>query len=95
MRKRVITAINNMRIEGKKPTEIANTLGISVNTVKSHIRRHPDIPGTLCCLYCGKPVMQTPGRKAKKYCSDQCRTSYWNAYNRERRISHEAKNGNA
>ncbi len=44
MRKREIIALDNMRIQGKKPTEIANALGISVNTVKSHIRRHPDIP---------------------------------------------------
>ena len=37
MKKQVLNAITQMRIAGKKPTEIANTLGISVNTVKSHI----------------------------------------------------------
>ncbi len=83
MRKREIIALDNMRIQGKKPTEIANALGISVNTVKSHIRRHPDISGTLCCQHCGKPVMQTEGRKTKKFCSDKCRSSYWNRKYRE------------
>ena len=78
MKKQVLNAITQMRIAGKKPTEIANTLGISVNTVKSHIRRHPDIPNTIYCLNCGKPVPQNEGRKMKKYCCDRCRSSYWN-----------------
>ena len=66
MKKQILNAITQMRIEGKKPTEIANTLGISVNTVKSHIRRHPEIPNTLYCLNCEVPVPQNEGRKVKK-----------------------------
>ena len=63
--------------------QVAKELGISVNTVKSHIRRHPVIPGTLPCVCCGKPVLQKTGRKAKKYCSDRCRITYWNHRYRE------------
>lgn len=83
MNKSIISQIDRMRLEGCAPTAIANELGISVNTVKSHIRRHPVIPGTLPCLYCGKPVRQSAGRKAKKYCSDHCRMTYWNHRYRE------------
>lgn len=31
------------------------------------------------CEKCGKPVEQTEGRKAKKYCSDKCRQDKWQA----------------
>jgi len=83
MNRSVIRSIDNLRIQGIPPTVIANTLGVSVNTVKSHIRRHPEIPGTLRCLHCGKLVMQSGGRKAKKFCSDRCRVSYWNSQRRK------------
>ena len=32
------------------------------------------------CHYCGKPVAQNPGRKEKKFCSDSCRTLWWNSH---------------
>ena len=83
MNRSVIRNIDNMRMQGIPPTAISRSLGVSMNTVKSHIRRHPEIPGTLRCLSCGKPVMQTEGRKAKKYCSDRCRTAYWNEQRRK------------
>ena len=67
-----------MRLNGAKPTEIARRLSLSVNTVKSHIRRHPDIPNINKCLNCGKAVIQSEGRKQKKFCCNRCRSSYWN-----------------
>ena len=30
------------------------------------------------CRQCRKPVAQNPGRKEKKFCSDTCRTRWWN-----------------
>lgn len=30
------------------------------------------------CLYCGKAVEQLPTHKEKKFCSDECRTNWWN-----------------
>ena len=32
------------------------------------------------CLYCGRVVRQNPGRKDKKFCSDEHRTRWWNAH---------------
>ena len=83
MRKQTLNAITQMRFEGMKPTAIANALGISVNTVKSHIRRHPELPNSVPCLNCGRPVQQTKGRKMKKFCCDKCRITWWNHQYRE------------
>lgn len=68
--------IEQMRLNGLGPTQIARQLGLSVNTVKSHIQRHmkPDVR----CPVCGKAIYLTPGRKQKKYCSDRCRSQFWN-----------------
>ena len=78
MYKQQIDKLNNLRLQVHKPTFIAAVLDLSVNTVKSHIRRHPERPNTLACEYCGKPVLQNEGRKAKRFCSDKCRITYWN-----------------
>ena len=32
------------------------------------------------CGYCGAPIIQTPGRKKKKFCSDHCRNHWWNTH---------------
>ena len=49
MRQEDRAAIENMRIDGMKPPTIAAALGLSVNTVYTHIRRHPEIPNTRTC----------------------------------------------
>lgn len=36
--------------------------------------------GQFLCRCCGKPVAQNPGRKEKKFCSDFCRTRWWNSH---------------
>lgn len=78
MNKKTSSEIIRMNAAGVKPSVIAERVGVSVNTVKSHIRRHSDDREKIPCLYCGRPVPQNPGRKQKKYCSDRCRMNYWN-----------------
>lgn len=73
-------AINNMRLEGHSPSVIAAKLGLSAGTVRSHIHRHPNIPGAKACKNCGKPLMQPKGRREKKFCSDSCRMAWWNSH---------------
>ncbi len=80
MKKEDMIAIGNMRLQGKSAGAIAVALGLSVNTVKSYLRRHPDMGCTHFCPQCGKPVMQVEGRKEKKFCSDQCRSRWWNSH---------------
>ena len=80
MKQQNIIAINNMRLKGWSTATISKVLGIPYNTVKSHIRRYPDIPGARLCLHCRKPVEQPRSGREKKHCSDQCRMAYWNSH---------------
>ena len=38
------------------------------------------LEGKIFCLQCGALLTQTPGRKRVKFCSDNCRTAWWNAH---------------
>ena len=81
MTKQEIEALNLMRSHDKSAADIAIALGLSVNTVRSYIRRHPPKDAVqVGCRQCGKPVMQHKGRKAKYFCSDRCRNAWWNAH---------------
>ena len=81
MTKQEIETLNLMRSHDKSAADIAITLGLSVNTVRSYIRRHPPKDTVeVGCRQCGKPVMQHKGRKAKYFCSDRCRNAWWNAH---------------
>ena len=81
MTKHEIEILNIMRSRDKSAADIAIALGLSVNTVRSYIRRHPPKDTVeVGCRQCGKPVMQHKGRKAKYFCSDRCRNAWWNAH---------------
>ena len=81
MTKHEIEILNIMRNRDKSAADIAIALGLSVNTVRSYIRRHPPKDTVeVGCRQCGKPVMQHKGRKAKYFCSDRCRNAWWNAH---------------
>lgn len=81
MTKHEIEILNVMCSRGKTATDIALALQVSVNTVRSYIRRHPPEDAIrIGCRRCGKPILQVKGRKAKCFCSDQCRNAWWNAH---------------
>ena len=80
MTKAEIKKLNTLRWEGRSASEISAILGISVNTVRSHIHRHPEVEGCKPCRNCGRPVVQHPGRKEKLFCSDKCRMEWWNSH---------------
>ena len=81
--------IKALRQSGMSYTEISKMMDLSINSIKTYCRRH-DLGGaaaytaeerkTIPCLNCGKPVLQNPGRKEKKFCSDRCRMLWWNAH---------------
>lgn len=76
--------IEELQREGQGYKKIALLLNLPVNTVKSYIRRHPVEQTTTAptqgCLNCGTPLLQKPGKKEKKFCSDRCRMAWWNAH---------------
>lgn len=78
MTKSEINVLIQMHERGKTGREIADTLRLSLNTVRSYIRRHPmQQAETALCRYCGKSVTHTKGHKAKIFCSDKCRNAWW------------------
>lgn len=80
--------IRELRDEGYGYGRIAQTLGISENTIKTYCRRHGlagVAEGNLSldgkkhfCLNCGNVILQYIGRKEKRFCSDRCRMKWWN-----------------
>ncbi|MFX4263135.1 RNA polymerase subunit sigma-70 [Pelotomaculum propionicicum] len=85
--------VRRLRTEGMGYSKIAACLGISENTVKSHCKRN-NLSGVMAasnpeqcdtrkeayafCKNCGKPIGQRPGVKPRKFCSDECRMTWWN-----------------
>ncbi len=75
--------INEMRVEGKTPTEIAVELKRPVSTIRSYILRNPEPDGYKICRYCGKFIKQIKGQKPRQFCGTVCRNAYWNRKYRE------------
>ena len=80
--------IERLRAEGLSYGKISEALGLSINTIKTYCRRHGlggavETPALMdaaqhFCPCCGIPVVQTSGRKEKRFCSDRCRNKWWN-----------------
>ncbi len=78
--------ITALRREGSGYTAIANSLGISKDTVKSFCRRN-GLTGTTAkevtsdkCRECGKRVPQSSGTKPRIFCSKKCRVKWWHEH---------------
>ena len=70
-----------LRKRGLGARKISQATGISENTVKSFIKRSGIEPEKIpenCCPVCGKPLVMTKGKREKKFCSDACRSNWWN-----------------
>ena len=86
------TQIIRLRADGKGYRAIASKLGISVSTVKSFcIRNNINaetakqytetlVTETTFCENCGKEFQQPVKRKKKRFCSDECRSKWWNSH---------------
>ncbi len=80
--------IRQMRKDGAGYKSIANATGIPLGSIKSFCRRDKEeempIQETVnesiasVCPTCGGILSSNPHRKAKKFCSDKCRMSWWN-----------------
>lgn len=81
--------ITQLRGEGKSYGTIAAELGITSSKVKSFCIRH-ELGGTRSnvgrtasgagCEQCGTSILQSAGRKHKRFCSDACRMKWWAAH---------------
>ena len=72
--------IAKLQFKGYGYKKIAKELSLSPNTVKSYIKRHTldEVQAELLsvCLFCGKELVHTPGKRKKKYCSSVCRDKW-------------------
>ena len=79
--------IHEMRRQGAGFSQIAETLGLSVNTVKSFCRRKNlnacdasnDTENKDLCKQCGTRLKQGTKSKPKTFCCDSCRYTWWNS----------------
>lgn len=76
--------IRELRIKGKGYKAISAELGIPVSTVQSFCKRN-NLNGSgsgdgTRCLNCGKQIVQKPGVRKIKFCSDKCRWHWWNTH---------------
>ena len=94
MKEAEINRINRLRRQGFGYKRISDELGINVNTVKAYCRRHPldetreeITPGI--CKQCGKTISIKRTVRPRKFCSDECRQTYWREHDSEiKRMAH-------
>ena len=81
--------IGHMRLNGESYAGIADALGLSRNTVKSfclrNIRATPHEEKACpvnngVCVQCGKVFVLCPGHRQRRFCTDRCRMTWWNAH---------------
>lgn len=61
MKNQDIIKLNDLRQQGKGAAEIAETLNLPLNTVKSYLRRHPEADTSRVC----PPVWETSGAEGR------------------------------
>ena len=69
--------IDRLVQQGESITAIAETMGLSKSAVKSYLYRSTEKEGRAFCAQCGK-AMDTYKRPTRRFCSDACRTRWWN-----------------
>ena len=72
--------VMKMQREGLGYKRIATVLNLPINSVKTFCRRNPvaqEERTEPTCRNCGVRVEQTPHKRPKLYCSDQCRMAWW------------------
>lgn len=80
--------VTKLRQEGYGYGKIARNLGLSKNIVSSWCRRtgltgdtsKQDTSIPELCPVCGIVIIQTPGKRHKRFCSDKCRLAWWNSH---------------
>lgn len=80
--------IISRRKAGYSYAAIARACRINESTVRAFCNRHSIVPDDgnhpsvplsplPLCTHCGKPIIPSPGRKFRKFCSYDCQDAYW------------------
>lgn len=96
--------IRELRTNGMGYKAIASALGLTRDSVRSFCKRN-ELTGNSCvvalnikekkkrnllCNQCGKPIKQESRGRDRKFCSDECRRTWWNENQDKRNKSKEA-----
>lgn len=74
------TKIINLKKDGYSYKQISIEVNIPIGTVKSILSRNDSMKGLKCkCKNCGKEIISIKGKKAKIFCSNDCRLEWWNS----------------
>ncbi len=73
-------SITYLQAQGLGYKRIASRLGLPTNTVKSFCSRNTPVPQENLCAQCGCSLIQNPGRRQKRFCSNACRMAWWRAH---------------
>ena len=69
--------ILNLKNKGSSYRKIAALLSLPENTIKSFLRREQKQNGSRVCKNCNKKLELIPKHRAKIFCCDNCRITYW------------------
>ncbi|WP_405352446.1 RNA polymerase subunit sigma-70 [Ruminococcus sp.] len=77
-------------------TQIAEMTGLSVGAIKSYCYRHGLNTESLkssrgFCKNCGKPILNPSKTRPRKFCSDACKTAWWNFHRYDHKNSSSIK----
>lgn len=75
MRKQEKDKIIKLRMEGLGYGKIATILNLPKSTISSFCKTLDQISSV--CLLCGTKLKQTAGHRQKKFCSNNCKLSYY------------------
>lgn len=87
-----IRTIKRLRENGVAFSEIAKRLSLNENTIKSYCYRNAIKPlenlpkPKEACEMCLTPIVQKEKRKKKRFCSDQCRSTWWNEQRKNKTV---------
>ncbi len=80
--------ILTLKSKGNSYRRIAVLLSLPENTVKSFLRReHKQSDKSGICRNCNKKLELIPKHRAKTFCSDNCRITYWRKMKKGRDIN--------
>jgi hypothetical protein len=85
--------VRELRVRGNSYADIGVATGLPVGTIKAYCSRNdiklnlPEQKGA--CECCGKALIQQVHAPAKRFCSFECRNSWWHD-NRDKRLRNGA-----
>ena len=86
--------VRNMRNKLYSYAEIADVLGLPVNTIKSYCYRNclnteELLKEVIPCKNCGKAIVSQSKTKPRVFCCDACKISWWKSHKEDHKKTSE------